>query len=117
MDSHTDKDCYLLAALLSLPDVENRTTIIENLHPESLHRLCVHLKKIIRRYPTHSLGSIDNDKIVTEGLKPHAKSIKKILKKVRIGKKNTSNRELDLRKQKGGALFTAILAGYFLNFL
>ena len=75
-----------------------------------LRRLTEHLGRIIGRAPTHKLRNDEAGNRVRGILLPHKKLINRIVKNSR-SRSRKSRRGFDLRRQRGGALFSILLAG------
>ena len=109
LSAHCREDCELLAVLLSLPSIGLRARFIHrHLRPRLQSRLTEHLGRIVARAPTHRLRDDKAGNRVGGLLKPHKKLISRVVKRARSHK---SKRPFDLRSQRGGALFSILLAG------
>jgi hypothetical protein len=99
------KDEALLSTLMQLPSVEAIATMVRQLHPTAVKRLCAHLKKIVHQARSHRIEDSKSRNIVSASLQPHAKLVKRITRKQK-GRGHIGN----LRSQKGGALISILLA-------
>ena len=66
------------------------------------------MAKILQGTRTHNLPDEQSLLTVTRVLKPHKKAINRVLKRIQDKR---ARKNFDLRKQRGGALFSVILAG------
>lgn len=98
------KDEVLLSTLMSLPTVEARAAMVQQLHPEAVRRLCAHLKKIVNQSSSHRIADAESRRIIGKSLKPHAQLVR------RITDFNRKQYGSGLRSQKGGAIISLILA-------
>lgn len=96
------RDCALLAALMQVTDVDSRAVLVQNLHPSSLEALCSHLKNVIAQKRTHRISNENVRSSVSQALQPHSR----VIKRITSGKGAYGN----LRKQRGGALFSILLS-------
>ena len=103
-------DCELLGIILSLPNIRARARFIQRyLRPSDQHRLCEHVAKIINGKPrSHQLNDENSFQTVTKVLTPHKRILKRVLKRVQDKR---ARKNFDLKRQRGGALFSILLAG------
>lgn len=97
------RDCELLAALMQISDLDSRAVLVQNLHPSAVEALCSHLKSVIAQKRTHRIADKNVRSSVSEALQPHSR----VIKRMTTGKGAVYK---NLRKQRGGALFTLILS-------
>ena len=109
LSAHCREDCELLGVLLSLPSIGARARFIHrHLRPALQSRLSEHLGRIVGQAPSHRLRDDKAASKVASLLRPHKKLINRVVKKARSRK---SKRVFDLKTQRGGALFSVLLAG------
>lgn len=109
LSAHCKEDCELLGVLLNLPSIGVRARFIHrHLRPALQSRLSEHLGRIVGQAPTHRLRDDTAGNRVRAILRPHRDLINRVVKKARSRK---NKRPFDLKTQRGGALFSILLAG------
>ena len=103
-------DCELLGIILTLPNIRARARFIQRfLRPSDQHRLCEHIGKIVSgKVRSHQLNDGNSFRTVTKILTPHKRTLKRVLKRVQDKR---ARKNFDLKSQRGGALFSVIIAG------
>ena len=102
-------DCELLGFILALPNISARSRFIQRyLRPADQHRLCVHVANLVQGHKSHRLPDDNLHQALIRALSPQKKSLVRLIKRVRDP---TRRRHWDLNRQKGGAIFSVILAG------
>lgn len=99
-------DTGLLRALAQIPNPKDRAYLVSHLHPDCIASLCQHLKGFIDQ-KTHILPEGQDKLRVRKALEPHKQILHRVISK---SLKKKLKRPLNLRTQKGGAIFSTIVA-------
>ena len=98
------RDKRLIDLIASIPKAEDRAMLVMHLDPRCVHNLCKHLKRFVDGKKGYSIDKKDGG-YLTKVLTPHSRDIHRLLNK--SGRQKNS---FSLRKQKGGAIISTLLA-------
>ena len=96
----------LFDLLMKVPDVKDRSRLINHLTSGCAHDLCTHLKKLVYQAPSHRLKRTHHRQGLKQALRPHAPYLKRLFKRHARGRKSFKLPG----GQKGAGIFTLIAA-------
>lgn len=112
LSSARGADFALFQALSSIKDPQQRAYVVSHLNDQCFTKLCRHLNNFVKQNnKIHKVSDGRTHAIVKTALQPHANLLKTLLPiAITNKKKKGAKRKRNVRRQKGGAILTAIVS-------